>query len=196
MTSATERGVGKGSFEKTKGKRRVGAKLALAVAAVGFLLLDSNSNPIYINDEAAKILNYGDAEGDRGSLRKSVLANAQPVLSDGVECLTKIRSGRRRYICRFFCVSPAKARDSERLVAILIQRDAARSNLSFISNRFSLTHRESETVQLLMEGLTSKEIAARMGISPSTVKVFLKLAMAKMGVTTRSGIVGKVMRAS
>ena len=56
-----------------------------------------------------------------------------------------------------------------------------------------LTPREQETIQLLMEGLTSKEIAERMKISPSTVKAFLRLVMVKMGVSTRSGIVGKLL---
>jgi len=32
-----------------------------------------------------------------------------------------------------------------------------------------------------------------MNISPNTVKVFLRLVMLKMGVTTRSGVVGKLM---
>jgi DNA-binding CsgD family transcriptional regulator len=30
-----------------------------------------------------------------------------------------------------------------------------------------------------------------MGISPNTVKAFLRLVMVKMGVSTRSGIVGR-----
>jgi DNA-binding CsgD family transcriptional regulator len=45
----------------------------------------------------------------------------------------------------------------------------------------------------LLQGLTSKEIAQRMGISPNTVKAFLRLVMVKMGVSTRSGIVGKIV---
>ena len=48
----------------------------------------------------------------------------------------------------------------------------------------------------LMQGLTSKEIAQRMGISPYTVKTYVKLVMIKLGVTTRSGIVGKLVRGS
>ena len=45
---------------------------------------------------------------------------------------------------------------------------------------------------MLLQGLTSKEIAVRMGISPNTVKAFLRLVMVKMGVSTRSGIVGRI----
>jgi len=52
--------------------------------------------------------------------------------------------------------------------------------------------RELQAVELLMDGLRSKEIALRMQISPNTVKAFLRLVMLKMGVSTRSGIVRKV----
>jgi len=45
---------------------------------------------------------------------------------------------------------------------------------------------------LLSEGLTSKEIAVKMNISPNTVKAFLRFIMLKLGVTTRSGILGKI----
>ena len=62
-----------------------------------------------------------------------------------------------------------------------------------VSERFGLTSREQETVQFLLEGLTSKEIAQRMKISPNTVKAFIRLVMVKMGVSTRSGIIGKIV---
>jgi len=32
-----------------------------------------------------------------------------------------------------------------------------------------------------------------MSISPNTVKAFLRLIMVKMGVTSRSGVVGKIL---
>ncbi len=62
-----------------------------------------------------------------------------------------------------------------------------------ISERFGLTAREQETVQFLLEGFTSKEIAQRMKISPNTVKAFIRLVMVKMSVSTRSGIIGKIV---
>ena len=65
--------------------------------------------------------------------------------------------------------------------------------LTEIADRFGLTARERETVQYLLEGLTSKEIAQRMKISPNTVKAFLRLVMVKMGVSTRSGIIGRIV---
>jgi DNA-binding CsgD family transcriptional regulator len=46
----------------------------------------------------------------------------------------------------------------------------------------------------LIQGLTNKEIAGRMNISPNTVRVFIRMVMGKLGVSTRSGIVGIVSR--
>jgi DNA-binding CsgD family transcriptional regulator len=62
-----------------------------------------------------------------------------------------------------------------------------------ISQLFGLTSREQQTVKFLLEGLTSKEIAERMQISPNTVKAFIRLVMVKMNVSTRSGIIGKIV---
>jgi DNA-binding CsgD family transcriptional regulator len=46
----------------------------------------------------------------------------------------------------------------------------------------------------LIQGLTNKEIAGRMNISPNTVRAFIRMVMGKLGVSTRSGIVGIVFR--
>ena len=82
---------------------------------------------------------------------------------------------------------------SQVCLAVLFGRaSAARSaSLAQLSERFHLTTREQEVAEFLLEGLTSKEIGMRMQISPNTVKAFLRLIMVKMGVSTRSAIVGK-----
>jgi len=61
-----------------------------------------------------------------------------------------------------------------------------------VAKQYNLTSRELQAVELLTDGLRSKEIALRMQISPNTVKTFLRLVMLKMGVSTRSGIVRRV----
>ena len=58
--------------------------------------------------------------------------------------------------------------------------------------QYGLTPREREVASLLVEGLTSKEIAQRMDISAHTVKGYLHFVMTKLGATTRSGIVGRL----
>jgi DNA-binding NarL/FixJ family response regulator len=56
-----------------------------------------------------------------------------------------------------------------------------------------LTPRERETVTLLTSGFTNKEISERMGVSVNTVKAFIRSVMLKLGVTTRAGIVGRLL---
>ncbi len=60
-------------------------------------------------------------------------------------------------------------------------------------SEYSLTDREKEALIGVAMGLTSKELAVRMKISPNTVKAFLRLIMVKMGATTRAGIVGRLL---
>jgi DNA-binding CsgD family transcriptional regulator len=65
--------------------------------------------------------------------------------------------------------------------------------LSEAGARYHLTDREKEALKGIAIGLTSKDLAARMGISPNTVKAFVRIIMAKMGVSTRSGIVARLL---
>ena len=51
-------------------------------------------------------------------------------------------------------------------------------------------------MEFLIQGLSSKEIAYRMNISPNTVKAFFRLVMLKMEVSNRSGIMGKIIQAT
>src|SRR5438093_6196875 len=100
-------------------------------------------------------------------------------------------SCKRRYQCRTFVVEPQFDRSSNPAIAITLER--RHTVLIDLAARFQLTDREIEAVQHLADGLTSKEIALRMNISPNTVKVFLRLVMLKMDVTTRSGVIGKLI---
>jgi DNA-binding CsgD family transcriptional regulator len=45
----------------------------------------------------------------------------------------------------------------------------------------------------LLQGFGNKEMDQHMGISANTVKAFLRLVTIKMGVSSRSGIVTKVL---
>ena len=56
-------------------------------------------------------------------------------------------------------------------------------------NTQALTHRETEVLRLLVQGLANKEIAARMTISESAVKNAIQQLFARTGVRTRSQLV-------
>ena len=166
----------------------------------GFLLLDDSMNPIFISHAATEILLYPlriDAQRRldaflRGKIRGTLLSGHS---SDPPQLVAKFQSGKRLYQCRTFRVKAVSERDSRSSVAVFLERGSSGSiPLAQVAEKFNLTTREQEVLQCLSEGgLTTKEIAARIGISPNTVKVFLRLIMLKMNVTTRSGILGKAI---
>jgi DNA-binding CsgD family transcriptional regulator len=166
----------------------------------GVLLLDSSLRAIYTNSEALRILHYphllGDASAVEAFLARCVrprlcTAEGQQAIHSNLTLFT-FQSGRRIYACRAFELSGSNS-ELEFSTMLLIERDNSRSAvLSRICKQYNFTRRESVALGFLIEGLTSKEIAERMHISPNTVKVFLRLIMVKMGVNTRAAIVGKV----
>ena len=166
----------------------------LRTASIGLVLLDMTLKPIYCNSEALNILAYPNrptkttSEEFSKSIRSIVGENA-----GGANFVKTFNfaSGRRRYVCRIFMPRIESGARFEPTIAITLERD--RALFRELAARFQLTERESEAVQHLARGLTSKEIAQRMNISVNTVKVFLRLIMIKMRVTTRSGIIGKLV---
>ena len=174
--------------------------MAAGLSPEGFLLLDSAMNPIFVNPVAARILVYpqepetqNNPESTLASRIRLTLFSEQSPLK-GSALVLKFQSGRRTYLCRSFRVSGMANGDSQASLAVLLERASAKStSLANLSEKFHLTTREQEVAQLLVHGLTSKEIGMRMQISPNTVKAFLRLIMVKMGVSTRSAIVGKAL---
>ena len=65
--------------------------------------------------------------------------------------------------------------------------------ISQVSQQFHLTQREGEALAYLLQGLSSKEIASRMNVSTNTVKTFLRLTMIKIGVSSRTAMIGKII---
>ena len=165
-------------------------------ANVGFLLADVNLKPLYANSTAVGILQYAFS-----------LSQGQPELQERLQLIlhtkcfdlepspTAFLSGRRRYVCRAFLLDSRQDDVRPPIVAVLLER-CPREELdpSDANRAYHLTRREWETVRYLMRGLTTREVAEHMSVRPSTVKQFVRVAMGKMGVTTRSGILVKLLR--
>jgi DNA-binding CsgD family transcriptional regulator len=163
----------------------------------GFLLLDSALRPIYANQDAVRILCYPTVPKASKAAMQAIKKRIKPLLrghlpSLGNPSLVEFSSDKRRYLLRAFYLDSSLQHPLQPAYALLIERGHhVLLELAHISNQYNLTNREIETMRLLLGGLTSKEIASHMKISPNTVKVFLRLIMLKMGVTTRAGIIGK-----
>ena len=101
----------------------------------------------------------------------------------------RFRLGDHEYLCRSYLV------DSPDPVFVLhVERTVSASDaVTDVAAAYHLTNREREALEGIALGLSSKELADRMQISPNTVKAFLRLIMIKMGVTTRAAIIAKLL---
>ncbi len=166
------------------------------------IVVDSSLRVVASNAEVLQILTFPERPEKINNLETwlSKKVHASLAERDSASGLPgNVQSARRTYVCRAFPLDVAAIHQngsgaSESLAIVMIERKSNGSaTIAEISERFGLTAREQETVQFLRQGFTSKEIAQRMNISPNTVKAFIRLVMVKMGVSTRSGIIGKVV---
>jgi len=174
----------------------------LANQGVGLLLLDSSLNPISCNDETIRILSYPEAPQHVKRLdvflRDTIRARlVNPQSPRHAHFVTEFVSGKRRYRCWAFHLNRHLRGSSRPALELLLERST--SGLLFlhrIAQQFKFSRREHQAVVLLLQGLSNKEIANRMNISPNTVNTFFRLVMIKMGVCSRSGILARIIRAS
>lgn len=165
----------------------------------GFLLLDADLRPIFINRAAAEILSYPVRPEEHKNLNALLTSKIQSTLfaSPGSRVSTLVNefsSGRRRYHCRAYVLDNRTNGRTQASLALLLERNSTVTpSISEVCAKFHLTIREQEVLRHLLVGRTTKEIATGMKISPHTVKAFLRMIMVKMGVSTRSAIVGKAL---
>lgn len=100
-------------------------------------------------------------------------------LQSMIEILRELQQG-------FLPMSPAMLR---RVIEFLHHRNTPVSN-----NPFGLTLRETEVMNLMVDGASYKMIAGKMGISYDTVHNHIRRIYCKLGVNSMSEAVSKVMR--
>jgi DNA-binding CsgD family transcriptional regulator len=197
--SAFPRLEGLKSVSVDEANKSLTEKLTSPRSTAGFLLTDSLLNPISFNAEAIQILSYPEKLAD---LARSDLFLAERIRSTLVSTrssgespfVPEFRSGRRRYFCRAFLVDSGSKEPFRPSMAMLLERGpSGLVPLSEVCQQFKLTQREREVLEYLLQGMSSKVIANRMNLSPSTVKAFLRLIMIKTGSSSRSAIVGKIL---
>jgi DNA-binding CsgD family transcriptional regulator len=104
--------------------------------------------------------------------------------------------GQEAFVGRTFLIQPVEGA-MQPMIGLHIQRDSSvASAIDLIASKHGLSPREREALNGITIGLTSKQMAEQMKISPNTVKSYLRLIMIKIGATTRTGIVSKVLESS
>lgn len=176
----------------------------LANQGIGLLLMDSSLTPISCNEETIRILSYPDPPEQIRQLdafltemiRSRLLKNFKSPQHSPFE--TEFVSGERRYVCWLFHLNRHLTRGpSQAALELLFERGSSGwLFLPRMARLFNFSQRERQAVELLLQGLSNKEIANRMSISPNTVNTFFRLIMIKMGVSSRSGILARMIRAS
>lgn len=72
--------------------------------------------------------------------------------------------------------------------------DLLRSVLRERAQSYQLTYREGQIVDLIMQGLSNKAIAAGCHITEQTVKDHLRHVYRKMGVHQRTAVIAKLLQ--
>jgi DNA-binding CsgD family transcriptional regulator len=176
-----------------------------ALSALGFVVADASLRPLSANHEAIAILLYPGAleaphsfaEAFEKKIRRGLL-RAQSVSSsqNATHPVIQFKSGRREYLGRAFLLNHENNNGISNAAAVLIVMERRVSGclaVCQITQQCHLTHREEEVLTLLLQGLSSKEMAGRMRISLNTVKAFIRLVMIKMGASSRSEIAATVL---
>jgi len=160
----------------------------------GLLLLDSRQQVVFANDEALAVLQACRAgqSGECGGA--SMMQNLQTLvasLSTDDEAPAEFTyAGREWHSIRFLLPSGTKP---EMIRALVIGPAVPQSHARTFGQMFKLTPRETEALELFMKGFSIKETAARMKISNSTAKAFLRLITIKMGVSGRAEMMSNVL---
>jgi DNA-binding CsgD family transcriptional regulator len=173
--------------------------------AAGFLLLDASLRPICASEEALAILAYPGVPPKNGSFGNFLQSKIQSMLArngnhNGFSrstFLNEVASGKRCYQLRAFSMKSNLGIGQGPAIALLLERNhQGAANLESFAQKFRLTPRERETVDLLIQDLSTKQIASRMNISPNTAKAFLRSVMTKVGAENRTGIIGRILQTS
>lgn len=165
-------------------------------AKSGLILLNPAFRIVGLDRGATAILDGADRLAARHHLGLSVpqtilAALRRCPLGEDSSFRIPLQPGGVAYRCSTYHV--ASHINGSRILALHLERcQSGLNGLDELSSEYRLTDREQEALRGIALGLTTKEVAERMNISPNTVKAFLRLIMLKMSVNTRAGITAKL----
>jgi DNA-binding CsgD family transcriptional regulator len=167
----------------------------------GVVVLDESGEILYLNQEASSILSTLSSDNapdhDSTHINKVILEAIKKdpgSLSDPVSTIIQCPETDSTYSLRAMPLDkPHKKGKSCIMVLIEGVTIYRKFDIDVVQKQFGLTKRETEVTFCLTKGLTNKEIANILSLSPETVHDYIKQIMKKFNTTTRTGIVGKVL---
>jgi DNA-binding CsgD family transcriptional regulator len=166
----------------------------------GIVLMDMSLRPIATDRGATNILKTQNREttnGDNGVRMPEEILNAIRNRNPADQSCMSMHFliGERKYRCRSYLIQTQRDGLKPPIMAVHFESDApACDPIARLAADYHLTEREQEVLRGIALGLTTKELADRMDISPNTVKAFVRLIMIKLGVFTRTAIIGKLLK--
>jgi DNA-binding CsgD family transcriptional regulator len=163
------------------------------------VLLDASFEIIACDHGASVLLNSvqpSDREVSGLRLPRRMLEELQQRKTTGdTSCELRFRVGTSDYICRAYLLETRSGYLTElSFMALHLHKVAGTQQAAEEAvETYRLTEREAQTLKGILLGLCTKELADQMRISPNTVKAFTRLIMIKLGVTTRWGIIAKIL---
>lgn len=123
---------------------------------------------------------------DQESIFKAICAGASGYLLKSAE-LSQVTSAIREVVAGGAPMTPQ--------VASVVLTMFAKLGANKVPNaEYGLSPRETETLKAMVEGLATKEIAERLGVSYHTVDTYVRNIYAKLRVQSRAGAVAKAVR--
>jgi DNA-binding CsgD family transcriptional regulator len=166
----------------------------------GIVLMDPAYRVLACDRGAATILRFATHAGGNSwhssAMPKEVLESLQSHARTGeVASGVRLQTQSGEYVCRSYLLECGDGPFGGQILLALHLEQAwvGDSAVKEISAKHHLSEREEETLQGVMLGLSTKEIAELMDISPHTVKAYIRLIMIKLGATSRWGIIPKVI---
>jgi DNA-binding CsgD family transcriptional regulator len=182
----------------------------------GVLILDRHKNILYKNEEAQTILYLlskswmhpeQSENGHPGMLPTEILKLSDKLWetssvhstdeTEQIPCVTSTVSfGSEIYSLRALLLDTSTEFKNRSPIIVLIENisPAQRLDLEKARDRYHLTFKEKEVVELLFQGFTNKEVAKELCIGAYTLKDHLRNIRQKMGVFTRTGILSKIIQ--
>jgi DNA-binding CsgD family transcriptional regulator len=170
-----------------------------ALPESGIALFDMFNRQIASDQGAMQIL-ADSSNGKTGSseamaLPAEVLEAIRLRKPGDLSCLTtQFELNNSKYICRSYVIFSETEGGITPMVAVHFESHPhSEDPIGPLADEYGLTSREREALRGIAHGFTTKELADRMGISPNTAKTFVRLIMIKLGVTSRTAILGKLL---
>ena len=174
----------------------------------GVLVLTQQGQLLYMNHEAGELcaeMNQAcPGQAARGVLPTEVICLSRNI-ADQMRVATEAKDWERlhlRRVCDFLSPPmllrgfgiPGPGDADQARIMIMLDRIASREPvaMSQACTRFGLTPRGRAVARCLIQGLTNKEIALKLGITEQTVKEHIQRLMHKTKTRTRTGLLAQL----